>query len=253
MSSTLSQNVDAITWYHRIELPGGIITPGVNDNELALSRLRMPMSLEGKSVLDIGAWDGFYSFEAAHRGAKRILATDSFVWEGQYTQAGFLLAREALGLADVVEERTIDIMDMTPETVGETFDVVLFLGILYHLADPIGALRRAASLCDDLMLIETETALNYLPYPAARIWPTTGLQGDPTNWFSLNQSALVDLLTSLGFTDVQVVYRTSLLGRATRAAKNPRRFVDRVAKAVKKPGHFVEELRGSRIALQARR
>ena len=239
MSSTLAKEVDAITWYHRIELPGDVTTPGINDSQFALSKLHMPMSLEGKSVLDIGTWDGFYAFEASRRGATRVLATDSFVWEGKYTQAGFLLARDALGLTNVVEERTIDIMDMTPETVGETFDVVLLLGILYHLADPIGALRRAASLCDDLLLIETETALNYLPYPAARLWPTTGLRGDPTNWFSLNQSALVDLLRSLGFADVRVVYRTSALRRVARAAK--------------KPLHFVKGLRGSRIVVQARR
>jgi len=239
MSSRLPADIEAIKWYHRIELPGGVITPGVNNSKFALSKLKMPTTLAGKSVLDIGAWDGFYSFEAFRRGAKRVLATDSFVWEGEYSQAGFLLARNALGLTNVIEERTIDIMDMTPEIFGEKFDVVFLLGILYHLADPIGALRRAAALCNDLMLIETETALNFLPFPAARIWPTTGLRGDPTNWFSLNQNALIDLLRSLGFSDVRVVYRTSIVRRVARGAKNPK--------------HFFAGLRGSRIVLHAYR
>jgi tRNA (mo5U34)-methyltransferase len=239
MTTSLSQQVEAITWYHRIELPGGVITPGVNDSRFALSKLRMPESLEGKSVLDIGAWDGFYSFEAAQRGARRVLATDSFVWQGEYTQAGFRLAREALGLGEAVDDRVIDIMDMSPETLGETFDVVLFLGILYHLADPIGALRRAASMCDEVLLIETETSLNFLPYPAARVWPTSGLRGDPTNWFSFNIRALVDLLRSMGFAQVQVTYRTPTVRRVARAAKSP--------------GRFREGLRGSRVTLHARR
>ena len=64
--------VAAIDWYHRIELPGGVVTPGVNNTPLALARLELPESLVGKSVLDVGAWDGFYSFEAARRGAKRV-------------------------------------------------------------------------------------------------------------------------------------------------------------------------------------
>ncbi len=175
-----------IDWYHSIELPGGVVTPGVNRSSFALANLNLPMSLEGRSVLDIGAFDGFYSFEAAKRGARRVLATDSYVWNGHWTQAGFLLAREALGLDDFVEDRNIDVMDLSPEALGETFDVVLFLGVLYHLSDPIGALRRVASVCDGLLLLETETALNYLPFPAARIWPGRELNDNDTNWWSLN-------------------------------------------------------------------
>ena len=183
-----------IDWYHSIELPGGVVTPGVNRSSFALANLNLPMSLEGRSVLDIGAFDGFYSFEAAKRGARRVLATDSYVWNGHWTQAGFLLAREALGLDDFVEDRNIDVMDLSPEALGETFDVVLFLGVLYHLSDPIGALRRVASVCDGLLLLETETALNYLPFPAARIWPGRELNDNDTNWWSLNQAALLALL-----------------------------------------------------------
>jgi tRNA (mo5U34)-methyltransferase len=142
----LAQRVKEIDWYHQIELPGGIMTPGVNRSAFALARLGLPASFAGKSVLDVGAWDGFYSFVAARRGAARVLATDSFVWQGRWRQDGFLLARQALGLGDAVEDRHIDVMDLSPETLGETFDVVLFLGVLYHLKDPLGALQRVSSV-----------------------------------------------------------------------------------------------------------
>lgn len=220
----LAERVEEIGWYHQIDLPGGVVTPGVNRSALALSRLDLPASLAGKSVLDVGAWDGFYSFEAAKRGAARVLATDSFVWRGRWKQDGFLLAREALGLEDVVEDRFIDVMDLSPEALGETFDVVLFLGVLYHLKDPLGALQRVSSVCKGLLVLETETALNLLPFPAARLWPGRELRDDDTNWWSINQSALVALLKTFDFREVRVVYRTPLLRRVGRAVKSGRGF-----------------------------
>lgn len=235
----LAERVKAIDWYHTIELPGGVVTPGVNNSPLALARLDLPTSLAGKSVLDVGAWDGFYSFEAAKRGAARVLATDSFVWQGRWQQSGFLLARQALGLEGVVEDRFIDVMDLSPKALGQTFDVVLFLGVLYHLRDPITALQRVSSVCDGLLLMETETALNFLPFPAARLWPGRELKDDDTNWWSLNRAALVALLGIFGFRDVRVAYQTPLLRRFGRALRSGRGF---------RAG-----FRGSRIVIQARR
>jgi tRNA (mo5U34)-methyltransferase len=235
----LDQRVKAIDWYHTIELPGGIVTAGVNNSPLALARLDLPASLAGKSVLDVGAWDGFYSFEAAKRGAARVLATDSFVWQGRWQQTGFLLAREALGVEDVVEDRFIDVMDLSPEALGETFDVVLFLGVLYHLRDPITALERVASVCRGLLVLETETALNLLPFPAARLWAGRELKGDDTNWWSMNRAAMMALLKRYGFRVIRVVYRTSLL----------RRF----GRALRSPSTFAAGFRGSRIVIHASR
>ncbi len=235
----LNERVKEIGWYHQIELPGGVVTPGVNRSALALSRLDFPVSLAGESVLDVGAWDGFYSFEAAKRGAARVLATDSFVWQGRWKQDGFLLARQALGLQDIVEDRFIDVMDLSPEALGETFDVVLFLGVLYHLKDPLGALQRVSSVCKGLLVLETETALNFLPFPAARLWPGRELRDDDTNWWSMNRAALVALLRTFGFRDVRVAYQTPLVRRFGRALRSGR--------------GFWAGFRGSRIVIQARR
>lgn len=209
---------EEISWYHSIDLPGGIRTPGVNRSAFALRNLQMPDSLDGQTVLDIGAWDGFYSFEAAHRGARRVVASDSFVWTGRWGKDGFNHARRELGLEAVVEDCLIDVMDLSPDAVG-TFDVVLFLGVLYHLPDPVGALRAVASVTGDLLLLETETSLNLLPFPAARLWPGQELSSDDTNWWSLNRQAIEGLLRQLGFNRLRVVYRTPLWRRVARAAK----------------------------------
>lgn len=173
----LARQVQEIDWYHSIDLPCGIRTPGVNRSDLALEHLHLPASLAGQTVLDVGAWDGFYSFEAAHRGARRVVASDSFVWTGRWGQDGFNLARRELGLDAVVEDRLIDVMDLSPVTVG-TFDVVLFLGVLYHLPDPVGALRAVASVTEDLLLLETETSLNAVPFGCGSRRGTSGSGGD---------------------------------------------------------------------------
>lgn len=238
----LAERIKEIEWYHRIELPEGLVTPGVNDSPFCLTRLRLPDSLAGKSVLDVGAWDGFYSFEAVKRGATRVLATDSFVWQGRWGQHGFRLARTALGLEKRVEDRYIDVMELSPEALGERFDVVLFLGVLYHLKDPLTALERVSSVCNELLLLETETALNFLSFPAARLWPERELNNDDTNWWSFNHIALIALIKSQGFQDVRIVYQTPLIRRIGRALRN------------RKAGRsFWGGLLSSRLVIHARR
>lgn len=111
----LKQEVSAIHWYHRIDLGHGLITPGCQDSSEDLRMLHLPARLDGLTVLDIGAWDGFFSFEAERRGAIRVLATDGFVWKGRCPRAsrqGFELARWALN--SKVEGMELDIMEISP-------------------------------------------------------------------------------------------------------------------------------------------
>src|SRR3546814_10478593 len=63
-------------WYHRIELPYGIVTPG--PNPLNPNVYRVPEDLSGRRVLDVGAWDGYWTFEALRRGAREVVAIDDF-------------------------------------------------------------------------------------------------------------------------------------------------------------------------------
>jgi tRNA (mo5U34)-methyltransferase len=243
-TANLAERAGRLKWYHRMALPGGVMTDGVSDTSRGLPRLHLPPSLAGKTVLDVGAWDGFYSFEAARRGAAHVLATDSWAWSGSGwgTKDGFLLARAALGLEDRVQDQLVDVMDLSPSRVGGPFDVVLLLGVLYHLTDPVTALARVASVCGDLLVLETETALNWLPFPVARLYPGGDLGEDESNWFAFNVQSLTGLLRRLGFVDIQVKWRTSLPRRVVRAAVR------------RPPGHSVRSsLRSARLVLHARR
>jgi tRNA (mo5U34)-methyltransferase len=202
----LPEAVAKISWFHRIDLGNGIVTPGVDDSPRKLKHLKMPEDLRGMTVLDIGALDGFFSFAAERRGASRTLATDSFCWrgEGGGTKAGFELARRAL--ASKVEDREIEVLDLSPETIG-VFDVVLFLGVLYHMRHPLLALERVFSVTGKLLILETHTALPWCRQPAMRFYPGAELRHDPSNWWGPNPAAVEAMLRTVGFSRVEIVAR----------------------------------------------
>jgi tRNA (mo5U34)-methyltransferase len=212
----LRVEVEAVRWYHSIDLGHGIVTPGVEDSAFKLSRLHLPASLAGRTVLDVGAWDGFFAFEAARRGAVRVLATDSFSWSGAGwgSKAGFLLARRALGSR--VEDLDIDVMDLAPERVG-TFDVVLFLGVLYHLRDPLMALERVAAVTRDCLILETVVDMVGYRKPVMAFYPGRQLNDDPTNWWAPNPACVEAMLRAVGFSRIDVV--TPLPSAPYRAAR----------------------------------
>jgi tRNA (mo5U34)-methyltransferase len=121
-------------WWHYIEVGYGIVTPGHQNPpdhpsgpKNYLYHLQLPEDLSGKSVLDIGAWDGFFSFEVEKRGAARVLAIDNFYRDKlEHTGSqGFEVAKEIL--KSNVEFRKASVYDLSPEKFG-MFDIVLFLG-----------------------------------------------------------------------------------------------------------------------------
>jgi len=144
----LANKVQRLFWFHSIDLGNGIITPGTKSpttHELERAVFFDPVELTGRSVIDIGAWNGIYSFEAKRRGAARVLATDHLVWNHPRLRGreAFDLARSALDVD--VEVKDIDVHELTPDNVG-TFDVVLFLGVFYHLLEPLPRCDRSPSL-----------------------------------------------------------------------------------------------------------
>ncbi len=214
----LKSRAAAIRWYHTIDLGDGVITQGIDDTPERLARVQLPASLERLTVLDIGAWDGFFSFECERRGAARVVAADYFSWHGGGwgTKAGFNLAREALGSR--VEDIDIDVMDLSPERVG-TFDVVLFLGVLYHLRHPFLALERIAPLVRQRLVVETVVDMVGFSRPVMAFYPSRELNNDPTNWWGPNIPAVRGMLGSLGFERVESVTGTpGPIYRAARAA-----------------------------------
>ncbi len=200
-SQTLRERVDRIRWWHTIDLGDGIVTPGLEGATADKLRwIGLPKDLSGKSVLDIGAWDGFFSFESERRGASRVLATDSLMWRLESRNAGFLTARAALGSS--VEDREIDVLELSPGHVGGTFDVVLFLGVLYHMRDPMLALERAFSVTGERLILETHLDLLDVQRPAMAFYPFDDLLGDASNWVGPNLLAVEGMLRATGFSEV---------------------------------------------------
>jgi tRNA (mo5U34)-methyltransferase len=106
---------------------------------------------------------------------------------------------------------------IAPETVGR-FDVVLFLGVLYHLKHPWPALERVASVCDGLLIVETHADLLDLGRPAMALYPGAEIAGDASNWWGPNVAALKAMLREEGFPRVEVVHREARAYRVARAA-----------------------------------
>ena len=101
---------------------------------------------------------------------------------------------------------------LTPERVG-TFDVVLFLGVFYHLLDPIAALTQIAALAREVLIVETHTDALETRRPAMIMYPGAELDGDESNWWGPNPACMVALLKQCGFAKVdaawtEVGYRT---------------------------------------------
>jgi tRNA (mo5U34)-methyltransferase len=206
----------AIRWFHTMDLGHGVSTAGVVDTEYRLAMLDLPASLSGLTVLDIGAWDGFFSFECERRGAARVVAADWHSWHGPGwgTKQGFELAREALG--SHVIDVDVDVLDLDPNRLGR-FDLVLFLGVLYHLKDPMLGLEKVANLTKGKLILETVVDLVGLRRPAAAFYPGQELNNDPTNWWGPNPAAVTAMLRAVGFSDVRMV--TTIPSPPYRAAR----------------------------------
>jgi tRNA (mo5U34)-methyltransferase len=225
----LRAEVSKIRWWHSIDLGEGIVTPGRTNLPDKLAYIGLPNDLRGMTVLDVGAWDGLFAFEAERRGARRVVAVDSFCWNGPGwgTKAGFELARRALG--SKVEDRELEVVDLSPATVG-VFDLVLFLGVLYHLPEPFRALASLFSVTGSRLILETHVDLLDYRHPAMRFYPAGELSGDPTSFWGPNPAAVEAMLRAVGFRRVDRIARRKsapprLVGRQR---LDPRRWLQRL-------------------------
>jgi len=180
-------------WHHTFEIFPGITTPGSYAPQFLLDRLHLPDDLSGVRVLDIGTADGFFALKLAQRGAK-VVAIDYRKKEDH----GFHIM-EALNDVDI-EYRQMNVYDLSPELLGK-FDIVLFLGVLYHLPDLWRALQVARSCCQErgIIFIESHVDTECDPsIPVARYHPRSSLAGDYTNYWSPNRACLLELVHDCG-------------------------------------------------------
>jgi tRNA (mo5U34)-methyltransferase len=233
--SDLRIRADAIVWFHSIDLGGGVVTHGLSEPAQTVRPDQLPV-FDGRTVLDIGAWDGYYAFLAERCGATRVVALDHYVWgvdiaaREQYWnecrergtlpdqtrdltdfwrpalpgRRGFELAKEALNSS--VEAVLADFASVDLEVIG-TFDVVLYLGVLYHMKEPLRCLERVRAVTKEVAVIET-AALS-IPgvagVPLVRFLAGSELNRDFGNWFQPNIEALEALAIAAGFTRTEVV------------------------------------------------
>jgi tRNA (mo5U34)-methyltransferase len=230
-TAELLARVDAIEWYHTIDLGNGIATPGWFDLRDQVHRYPIPARLDGMRVLDVATFDGFWAFEFAKRGAAEVVAMDidSFAevdmspgthrrkspeYLARKTGEGFRLCQEVLNLP--VRREVCNVYDLSPERMG-MFDIVFVSDLLLHLMNPMKALHNIASVTRgeaivadvyDAGLPETDTLMRYLG-------------GEVHNtWWSMSFGALRKMICDAGFSSVELTNRF-MLGYRDQAAILP--------------------------------
>lgn len=202
-------------WFHNLDLGGVRTAPDHFLGDYPAEKWRrfahaLPHDLAGKSVLDIGCNGGFYSIEMKRRGAGRVLGVD-------YDEDYLAQARFAASVTGVdIEFRQLSVYDVG--SLGERFDVVLFMGVLYHLRHPLLALDLIHEhVADDLLVFQSMQRGSPEIEPLAddyEFWDTDlfdrpsypklhfiekNYAGDPTNWWAPNAACSAAMLRSAGF------------------------------------------------------
>lgn len=193
-------------WYHSIDLGGGLVTPGRAWYHHMWEVCRDTMNhldFRGRRVLDIGANDGLWSFEAERRGAALVVAVDLF----DYALERFLFCRRVLK-SKVVPLYNVSVYELSDSlarylspqspTVPDVlkFDIVIFYGVLYHLRDPMRALAEVRSVVkeDGAVLLETAYArCEEKPIMLFNGGSKRRLYPDYTSWWAPSRSCLVEM------------------------------------------------------------
>jgi tRNA (mo5U34)-methyltransferase len=207
---TVLERAKAHPWYHTMELPG-LTTDGIFDLRPHVGAYGLPASLEGRRVLEVGTWDGFWAFELERRGAE-VVAIDldderDLDWPPRRRGAadarrggGFDLARSLLDSS--VERVVCSVYDATPEDLG-TFDLVFCGSVLIHLRDQLLALERMAGLLKPggtlVTAEEYDPLLDLVPVPLARF--RGNREGSVVFWIP-SRRTWRDMLWHAGFDEV---------------------------------------------------
>ena len=199
------EGLDSTGLYHSFVLPRGSQLRGaipIEHQKERLAAFDLPDDLSGKRVLDIGPWDGFFAFEMERRGAE-VFAID-------YVDLDTFRALHR-HLGSKIQYERMDVYELSPERVGK-FDIVLCLGVLYHLKHPLLALEKICAITKDRCIIESfavDAAARQrgenpsIPY--IEFYEYDELAGQTDNWCGPTVGALEALVRSAGFASAQVL------------------------------------------------
>jgi tRNA (mo5U34)-methyltransferase len=229
MTAQLADQVNELQWWHTIDLGNGVVTPGKYPpsglNLKAFDRI----DFTGKRVLDIGCWDGLWAFEAEKRGAAEIYATDDVSQRTFHNTRTFNLAKDILqSKAQYFPETPIEALP----SLGVKFDVVLFLGVYYHLRDPLRALGILRSVLNDggLIVVEGPVSSYSRRKSTATFLYKNVSNNDPSNWWLPSLGCLEEWIESSFFRAKAVYTHTNMLAdRSGWPVYAARRVIEKVA------------------------
>ncbi len=196
-------------WFHRIALTPDLITPGWSDPQVEkMPFFGLPDDMTGMRVLDVGCAEGFFSFEAERRGAREVIAIDSY----PDSVRRFNICRSAFN--SKATAFLCNVYDLNVRAFG-TFDMVFFFGVLYHLRNPVLALEKIFSVCTGTLLMQTAGMVeipNQENIALAQFHPR-GIQSgtaenpmfDPTVFWLPNVECTRALVNHVGFQNVDVL------------------------------------------------
>jgi len=209
----LSHFFDGIFTYQNWEIFPGIKTNGMKDVGQIMDRLKVPADLAGQRVLDIAPWNGFFSFECARRGAAEVVS----LGPDDPNKTGYNKVKQLLELENCRYVRA-SVYDLSPLEHGK-FEIVLFLGLIYHLRHPLLALDKIFEISKKDLYVDgpiidrhvfdktiTEDMRQRIEKEGAIVhnlpmaYFTKGTEtGDQYNWFIPNRRAFHDWVESAGF------------------------------------------------------
>jgi tRNA (mo5U34)-methyltransferase len=261
------------SWYHKINLGDGIVTPGRDYDALwqNIRESRKHIDYSGKNVLDLGSWDGMWAFEAEHLGANIVIATDC-----RYeAYENFLFCKEALG-SKVIPFYNVNLYSLFErldvffqENWGNQkpherlFDIVQHLGLLYHLRDPLLSLfqTRSCLRTGGYLLMETAAVINDdssfmlfngVPPDEQKIYT------DITTWWAPTITCLKEMLRASLFEPIEetinilkldtsesmkhIISRVSLVATAISPKKIDREYYRELSRTYRNPGlHILDK------------
>ncbi len=240
-------DIENYYWYHTVELPGGLITPGLYDLRPSLPNFRFPDDMRGMHVLDVGTATGFFAFEFAKRGAHvtavdlpSLYALDRFPGqdiEQTLEKIGQMIVPKSLDrvrgyvrkytaeqlyyyllegpftfcrkMLDLPVARHLStIYDLSEATLGRTFDLVFLGDILLHTLYPLRALAAVAPLCTGTLVLS-----QMMPAepgePCMLYVGGESAESDEVSWWLPNQACMVQLLKKFGFRTVAEIGRNT--------------------------------------------